>query len=51
MWDQEIAPLKKILSIKSRKFSVIAELAHVSTTGLIFRAVFSLFHFITENIL
>lgn len=28
MWDQEITPLKKSLSVKSRKFSVIAELAH-----------------------
>lgn len=27
MWDQEITPLKKSLSVKSRKFSVIAELA------------------------
>ncbi len=30
MWDQEITPLKKSLSVKSRKFSVIAELVEVS---------------------
>lgn len=30
MWDQEITPLKKNLSVQSRKFSVIAELARVS---------------------
>lgn len=29
MWDQEITPLKKSLSMKSRKYSTISELAHV----------------------